>query len=583
MRRKMCIVLCVALSVMLTAACGKKGLEETADPIVFEKGGETPEGKKIKAGTSQEDAAVLALGEKVEGTVEGGSYAWFKFTTGTVSDVRYNVTFVNATADAGKLRGGLYDEYGEELDYQRADGSGKAATIGTEDLEADTTYYICLTPETEVDTDYTLVVADPEGKADGGQTEETAADGQIVPGSSQADAVLLPIGTKVFGTVEKESYAWFAFTTGDNADTTYNITVVNTTADAQMFLEAELYDEYGEDLGRVSAEKDGAPVTISAEELETNTTYYICLNPYTLESLGYSIVIKDPEAQDTAYRTAGEFSEARGAAGAKSGTVTAGTNVNEAVMIGSGSSVSGKVQGGEFNWFSFMTDDTAEAVYKITAVNTTAEASMFLDVRLYDEYGEEMQSVHAGKTGEPETITAKELKPNTVYYIKVNPYTDENLNYTLSLKSPEEKNEENMLVFEIPFEINETQVQFVPDQAELLDEAKAKEVLKPVAEAILAAPEHSVMIAGTTATSGSQDEAAALSEQRAQTVKRLLADEYKVPESQMKTVGLGYEQDPFERGKDIDGKGNFVESEAKKNRRVVILDAEDPIAQKLLK
>ena len=54
----------------------------------------------------------------------------------------------------------------------------------------------------------------------------------------------------------------------------------------------------------------------------------------------------------------------------------------------------------------------------------------------------------------------------------------------------EEKKAENTYVFETPFEINETQVQFVPDQAEFLDEAKAKEVLKPVAEAILAAPDH---------------------------------------------------------------------------------------------
>ena len=29
--------------------------------------------------------------------------------------------------------------------------------------------------------------------------------------------------------------------------------------------------------------------------------------------------------------------------------------------------------------------------------------------------------------------------------------------------------------------------------------------------------------------------------------------------------------------------GNFVESEGRKNRRVVVLDAEDPIAQELMK
>lgn len=137
-------------------------------------------------------------------------------------------------------------------------------------------------------------------------------------------------------------------------------------------------------------------------------------------------------------------------------------------------------------------------------------------------------------------------------------------------------------MFETPFEINETQVQFVPDTDEFIDRAKAEEVLKPVAEAILAAPDHSVMIAGTTATYGDQASSVDLSEKRAEAVKELLINTYDVPESQLKSIGLGYEQDPFTRGKDIDGNGNFVESEAKKNRRVVILDAEDPIAQELL-
>lgn len=108
------------------------------------------------------------------------------------------------------------------------------------------------------------------------------------------------------------------------------------------------------------------------------------------------------------------------------------------------------------------------------------------------------------------------------------------------MSSPEEeKKQKNTFVFETPFEINETQVQFVPNKAEFLDKVKAKTALKPVAEASLAAPEHSVMSADTTATDGPQNTAVTRSEQRAQA--------------------------------------------AKQNRRVVILDAEDPIAQELLK
>ena len=74
-----------------------------------------------------------------------------------------------------------------------------------------------------------------------------------------------------------------------------------------------------------------------------------------------------------------------------------------------------------------------------------------------------------------------------------------------------------------------------------------------------------------------------LSIRRANAVKDLLTGTYGVPESQLQIVGLGYELDPFERGADRDANGNFVESEGKKNRRVVILDIDDPIAQELLK
>ena len=50
----------------------------------------------------------------------------------------------------------------------------------------------------------------------------------------------------------------------------------------------------------------------------------------------------------------------------------------------------------------------------------------------------------------------------------------------------------------------------------------------------------------------------------------------------MITVGLGYEADPFVRGRDVDSNGNFVETEGAKNRRVVVLDAESDIARQIL-
>lgn len=46
---------------------------------------------------------------------------------------------------------------------------------------------------------------------------------------------------------------------------------------------------------------------------------------------------------------------------------------------------------------------------------------------------------------------------------------------------------------------------------------------------------------------------------------------------------LREEADPFVRGQDRDANGKFVESEGAKNRRVIVMDANDPIAQELLK
>ena len=146
----------------------------------------------------------------------------------------------------------------------------------------------------------------------------------------------------------------------------------------------------------------------------------------------------------------------------------------------------------------------------------------------------------------------------------------------------EEAQPENDLIFQEAFELNETQVRFVGDEAIFIDEEAAREALKPVAEILLAHPDHPVLIAGTTATVGTQESCVDLSDRRAAAVKDLLVKEYGVPADQLLTIGLGYADDIFKRGKDIDSNGRFVETEGAKNRRVLVLDANDERAQKVL-
>lgn len=407
--------------------------------------------------------------------------------------------------------------------------------------------------------------------------EDESAD--TATGSSQDHAILLPLGTKVYGTVRDDETVWFSFTTGSESGTTYNITVINGTPDGED-LQIRLYDEYGTRMEANVARPDGVPGTISVDYLEPDTVYYASVKAAFPETVEYSLQVKDPEKADQAYKTMGTLREAVGTSVKEDGTVSAGTSPNNAALIPIGTKAEGTVRQESYAWFEFITDADADEVYKISVVNKSQGGDM--QAWLYDEYGTRLEAVGVRENGETETISAEGLKPETAYYIRLNPALTGTLDYSLVIQTSEEEQQKNAFVFETPFEINETQVQFVPDTDEFIDRAKAEEVLKPVAEAILAAPDHSVMIAGTTATYGDQASSVDLSEKRAEAVKELLINTYDVPESQLKSIGLGYEQDPFTRGKDIDGNGNFVESEAKKNRRVVILDAEDPIAQELL-
>ena len=195
--------------------------------------------------------------------------------------------------------------------------------------------------------------------------------------------------------------------------------------------------------------------------------------------------------------------------------------------------------------------------------------------------------------GVPSEIKPQTLTPNTTYYIRVVRFQSDagTNNYSLfvdvSVPSEEhvaivEKIEEEPLVFEVPFELNETQVHFVANEAIFIDEEAAIAALAPVAEIILAHPDHPILLAGTTATWGSQDSCVNLSNRRAGAVKDLLVNYYGVPEDQLKTIGLGFAADPFVRGQDVDSNGNFIETEGAKNRRTIIMDAEDPIAKELL-
>ena len=425
--------------------------------------------------------------------------------------------------------------------------------------------------------------------------EETAEQGETLRGgTNQNDAVLLPLNTRLTGKATQEGGLWYAFTTGSAENATYKITAVNKTLGTGN-LDLRVYDAYGKTIhdpygSPLQATQVGRASTLSLE-LPPDTTYYIYIWSEKEDSIEYSLIIRDPEEQKTGYSTAGSVSEAVGAVAGQE--ISAGTNQDDGGMIPLEAQLSGKVSNNLGQWFAFTTNSVENATYEITTVNITPGTGN-LDLRVYDVYGSTMHDpygapLQAAQDGKAATLSL-ELPPNTTYYIYIGADKGDSIQYTLRIHGPEEPTaesgtatvEQEPLVFETPFELNSTQVMFKAESDAFINEEAAKEALKPVAEVILAHPDHKILLAGTTATDGSQQARVELSNRRAAAVKGLLVSAFGVPEDQLLTIGLGFEADPFVRGQDRDANGKFVESEGAKNRRVVVMDVNDPIAQELL-
>ena len=424
------------------------------------------------------------------------------------------------------------------------------------------------------------------------------SDSEIRGGTNQDDAVLLPMNTNIYGVVEYGGNSWLAFTTGDDKDATYNVTTINKTA-RNSDLIVYVCDEFGKELDSKRATSDGVAVTSSFDKLSPNTTYYVRVTRYTgnADEIHYRITIKNPDEELSAVKTSGNIAEARGASGALEDNVVPGTNQDDAAYLSLNAKISGTISIGKKDqngnvYIAFTTGSNKEAEYAVTTIDKSTEGDLI--VYVYDEYGKELDSKRATSDGVAVTSSFDKLTPNTTYYVRITRYTGnaDEMDYTVSVQSSEPENdlsaasietlEEQDLVFETPFELTETQVMFVAEKAAFVDENAAKTALKPVADVILAHPDHKILLAGTTATDGSQAARVELSNKRAEAVKKLLVNSYGVPDTQLLTIGLGFEADPFVRGNDRDANGKFVETEGAKNRRVVVLDANDPIAQRLL-
>lgn len=146
---------------------------------------------------------------------------------------------------------------------------------------------------------------------------------------------------------------------------------------------------------------------------------------------------------------------------------------------------------------------------------------------------------------------------------------------TVNVINEEVKMDENSICV-----YDEERLNFKPSSTEFVNTKTAIKALEPVAEYMISNPDYSILLAGTTATVGSNDWCREFSLRRAGVVKKVIVD-MGVDSSRIKIVGLGYDGHCFHVN-DIDKNGNLIAEEAKKNRAVIIMNLNSEQAQNLL-
>lgn len=129
--------------------------------------------------------------------------------------------------------------------------------------------------------------------------------------------------------------------------------------------------------------------------------------------------------------------------------------------------------------------------------------------------------------------------------------------------------------FTSKIDITEEEIGFIANQASFRNERVAIESLKHYAECIKNS-NSCFYIIGSTATFGDPQKCLVLSEKRANAVKRILCDNYGIPEEQLQIYALGQNNlgGNYEwRCNDLNEDGSLNEEIAHKNRKVMVIDS----------
>ena len=118
----------------------------------------------------------------------------------------------------------------------------------------------------------------------------------------------------------------------------------------------------------------------------------------------------------------------------------------------------------------------------------------------------------------------------------------------------------------------EDSIKFIPDTADFYDNSAAKNKISEIAGFLNRNKEKNFVLAGSTATVGSDKTNKKLSLERARAVKTVLTDEFGIDGDRIKCIGLGCETDNRFRIPDIDENGELIEKYAKENRAVFLYE-----------
>lgn len=125
-----------------------------------------------------------------------------------------------------------------------------------------------------------------------------------------------------------------------------------------------------------------------------------------------------------------------------------------------------------------------------------------------------------------------------------------------------------------------SKIRFKPDSYEFIDDDTATNELKNIAKIMNQNSTMKILIIGSTATDGTPQACKTLSIKRAEACRDVLENEG-IDTSRITTLGAG-QTDTRYRVDDIDENGSLIESEAKKNRSVIILNQDLPEAKELI-